>query len=363
MVLNSAHILICRTDNIGDVILTLPITAYLKQQFPGIKISFLCRAYAAPIVEYCSTVDHVIEFESLTDPVAFFRYSDIDAVIFAQPKKALAIAAHKAGIPNRIGNVHRGLFNWLHCNRRLHFTKGRSNNHEAQSNFKYLSPLGLDYLPDCSAIPALYQFNIPNDPPITQVLRQGKFNLIIHPKSNGHGREWSIQQYIALAKLLSNDPRIALLVTGSMNEGKWISEHGPELFQLPNVTDICGKFTLKQLTAFIQSSDGLIASGTGPLHMSAAFGQRTCGLFPGARTMNPSRWGALGVRAKSLAPLKGCPGCKIKNALTCDCMKNISPATVEKIVTSWVNEKYAALQRADASLANENEQEGIRIRD
>lgn len=339
--------LICRTDNIGDVILTLPITAYLKQRFPSVKISFLCRAYAAPVVEYCRTVDEVIAFESLTDPVAFFANSDIDTVIFAQPDKILAIAAHRAGILNRIGNVHRGLFNWLHCNRRLHFTKGRSENHEAQSNFKYLRPLGINYLPDRNAIPALYEFDIPLDPSIDCLLRPDQFNLIIHPKSNGHGREWPISHYVALAQLLSKNPHIALWVTGSAAEGNWITTQAPELLQLPNVTDVCGKFTLQQLASFIQAVDGLIASGTGPLHMSAAFGQRTIGLFPGARTMNPGRWGALGVRAQSLSQQRECPGCKTKHAMTCDCMKNISPDAVGKIVLTWVNEKYASLQHAN----------------
>ena len=42
------HILICRTDNIGDVVLPLPLAGYLKQRFPDARIGFLCRAYAAP---------------------------------------------------------------------------------------------------------------------------------------------------------------------------------------------------------------------------------------------------------------------------------------------------------------------------
>lgn len=319
--------------------MTLPVTAYLKQQFPGIKISFLCRAYAAPVVAYCSTVDQVIELESLTDPVAFFKSADIDTVIFAQPEKALAIAAHKAGVPNRIGNVHRGLFNWIHCNRRLHFTKGRSEVHEAQSNFKYLSPLGIRYSPERSAIAALYQFNIPDDQSVRRLLRPDQFNLILHPKSNGHGREWPISNYTALAELLSINPQIALWITGSAGEGDWITEHAPGLLGMPNVHNVCGKFTLQQLASFIQAADGLIASGTGPLHMSAAFGQRTIGLFPAARPMNPNRWGALGTRARSISPEKECPGCKTKNALTCDCMRKILATTVAKYVLGWINDK------------------------
>jgi ADP-heptose:LPS heptosyltransferase len=52
-----AHLLICRTDNIGDVVLTLPVAGYLKQRFPGIRIGFLCRSYAAPLVRCCDAVD------------------------------------------------------------------------------------------------------------------------------------------------------------------------------------------------------------------------------------------------------------------------------------------------------------------
>lgn len=341
MAIKSSHILICRTDNIGDVILTLPLTAYIKQQFPSAKISFLCRGYAAAVARYCSTIDEVIETERLTDPVAYFAQSDIDIVIFAQLDKRLAAAAHKAKIAVRIGNTYRTWFNWWYCNRPIHFTRGGSESHEAQLNFKYLRPLGIDFIPDRTAIPAMYRFQIPRDPTLEQMLRPYRFNLIVHPKSNGHGREWPSDYFVTLAKSLDKHQGVHLWVTGSEAEGKWLSEHSPELLQLPNVTNVCGKFTLGQLASFIQAADGLIASGTGPLHMSAAFGQRTIGLFPTARSMHPGRWGALGTRAQSLCQPIDCGGCKTKNALTCDCMRNISTDTVEKIVLEWVSQKPA----------------------
>lgn len=343
-----SHIVICRTDNIGDVILTLPLTAYIKQRFPGVKISFLCRAYAAAVVRYCSTVDAVIEMESLADPAAYFAQSDIDVVIFAQLDKRLAAAAHKARIPVRIGNAYRTWFNWWHCNRPVHFTRGGSDSHEAQLNFKYLRPLGIDYIPELAAIPAMYHFKIPHNPALDQMLRPYRFNLIIHPKSNGHGREWPSDYFVQLAKSLGKQQGLHLWVTGSATEGQWLTEHSPELLQLPNVSNVCGKFTLAELACFIHAADGLIASGTGPLHMSAAFGQRTIGLFPGARSMHPGRWGALGIQARSLCqPVVNCNGCKIKHALTCDCMRNISPDLLERNVLEWVDQKLTVDDQVD----------------
>ncbi|MQR00164.1 glycosyltransferase family 9 protein [Glaciimonas soli] len=353
MPIKSQHIMICRTDNIGDVILTLPLTAYLKQHFPSIKISFLCRAYAAPVVRFCQTVDQIVELETLDDPVAYFSASDIDTIVFAQPDKRLAIAAHKANVPNRIGNTYRTWFNWFHCNWRLRFSKGSSTDHEAQLNFHYLRPLGCNAIPDRDTIKNLYHFAIPRDPALEHLISPYAFNLIIHPKSNGHGREWPIEHYVALAHLLSTNQDLHLWVSGSAAEGLWIEKHAPELLQLSNVTNVCGQFTLQQFSEFIHMADGLIASGTGPLHMSAAFGQRTIGLFPGARSMNPSRWGALGARAQSLCqPVVDCQGCKTKNAMTCACMKNILPATVAKTVLQWLTEKRISENTYSTNSAN-----------
>ncbi|NKI68038.1 glycosyl transferase [Collimonas pratensis] len=339
MTMAISHILICRTDNIGDVVLTLPLTAYIKQHFPEIRISFLCRAYAAPVVRYCTTVDAVIEMESLSDPVAFFRQSDIDTVIFAQLDKRLAAAASKARVPVRIGNAYRTWFNWWYCNRPVHFTRGGSDSHEAQLNFKYLRPLGIRYMPKLSELPAMYHFQIPHEAALDRLLQPYRFNLIFHPKSNGHGREWPSDHFVQLAKSLERHPDIHVWVTGSAAEGQWLTEHAPDLLQLPNVSNVCGQFTLAQLACFIQAADGLIASGTGPLHMSAAFGQRTIGLFPTARSMHPGRWGALGPRAQSLSQQMNCPGCKIKHAMTCECMRSITPEQVEKIVLEWLDQK------------------------
>lgn len=54
---------------------------------------------------------------------------------------------------------------------------------------------------------------------------------------------------------------------------------------------------LYQFVSFIRNADGLIASGTGPLHIAAASGINTLGLFPCVRPIHPGRWAPLGERA------------------------------------------------------------------
>ena len=342
MAINSSHVLISRTDNIGDVILTLPIAAYLKQHFPALKISFLCRGYAAPVVRHCRSIDEVVELEGfLEDPSAYFAKANVDTIILAQPLKRMAVIAFKARIRNRIGNARHKLYQMLYCNRRVRFKKGNSEHHEAQFNFEFLRPFGLNTIPDLPEIIKLYDFDIPHVPDIDQLFKAHPFNLILHTKSNGHGREWPISHFTALAKQLGQYPDVRVWLTGSPAEGKWLEVHAAELLQQPNVSNVCGRFTLDQLSSFIKGADGLIASGTGPLHVSAAIGQRTLGLFPPTRPMHPGRWAPLGRRAQALALPVSCAGCVDSKADSCACMENIKPETVADIVLQWRQEAIA----------------------
>ncbi len=162
---------------------------------------------------------------------------------------------------------------------------------------------------------------------------QQAFNLILHPKSNGNGREWPVAHYTELAQLLQAHADIKIWVTGSKAEGDWLQQHAAPLLALPNVSNVCGRFSLGELNAFIAQADGLVASGTGPLHMSAALGQATLGLFPPLRPIDPARWGALGKRAQVLCRSEACAGCP--GAASCSCMADITPQQVAAVVMQW----------------------------
>ncbi len=341
MPLAHAHILISRTDNIGDLVLTLPLAGYLKQQFPACKISFLCRAYAAAVVRACRFVDQVLTLEDLAAPAmqknlgpgmaSLGALGPFDVVIFAFPNRRLAQAAKRAKIPVRVGTSHR-LYHWLYCNRLAHFGRVNSPLHEAQLNFALLKPLGMDYTPDLAEIPALYGVQASGASPALPWSVE-KFHLILHPKSNGNGREWPLDHYVELAKQLQADARVQIWISGSEAEGQQLRELAPELFALPKVASLCGQVDLAGLIEVIGHCGGLVASGTGPLHLAAALGKRTLGLFPPLKPIDPVRWAALGVQAQNLALEMPC---QCPPASTCACMAALSVAQVHGVVQDWV---------------------------
>jgi ADP-heptose:LPS heptosyltransferase len=343
MSLDNSHILLCRTDNIGDVVLTLPLAGYLRRRFPDARIGFLCRSYAAGMVRQCSAIDYVVESDRLGDFPTRLVESGVDTILFGKPDRRLAAMAWTARVKRRVGTSHRW-YHWLYCNRLAHFSRVKSDLHEAQLNFALLKPLGIDHIPALEEIKQLYGLSAPHNEAVAREFGAAGFNLILHPKSNGNGREWPIGHYAELARLLSADAGIRIWITGSTAEGEWLQQHGGDLLAQPNVRSVCGRYTLGELSSFIAQAGGLVASGTGPLHLSAALGQRTLGLFPPIKPIDPARWGALGPRAQVLCRSRPCAGCP--DPAACTCMADLAPQQVADVVRQW---RRTAMQESEES--------------
>jgi ADP-heptose:LPS heptosyltransferase len=294
------HILISRVDAIGDVVLTLPMAAYIKQLLPNAKVSFLGRTYTQPVINTIASVDEFINYDELKrlsepEQVNYLKQQQIDAIIHVLPNKHIAQIARQADIALRIGTTNR-VFHWYTCNKLVKLSRKKSDLHEAQLNLILLKPLSLTQVPSLQDIIAKNDFGNKTEltPDLAAALATDKFNLIIHPKSHGSGMEWGLNNFQELISKLPTH-KFNVIITGSDKEKEllenWISD-------LPEtVIDMTGKMTLNQLIAFISKADGLIASGTGPLHVAALTGINTLGLFPSLRPIHPGRWGPIGPKA------------------------------------------------------------------
>jgi ADP-heptose:LPS heptosyltransferase len=295
------HILISRTDAIGDVVLTLPMAAYIKDLLPGSVVSFLGRTYTQPVINTCAAVDIFMNYDEIkklseAEQIDYLKSKKIDVIIHVFPNKHVAQIARAAGIKLRIGTTNR-VFHWFTCNKLVKLSRKKSDLHEAQLNLILLKPLGLAAVPSLQDIVEHIRFEsrtpLPAD--LAGKLSGDKFNLIIHPKSHGSGMEWGLDNYAGLIDTLPSDI-FNIIITGSDKEkillADWIAT-------LPGtVVDVTGKFSLPQLISFISQADGLIASGTGPLHIAAMAGINTLGLFPSVRPIHPGRWAPLGKKAE-----------------------------------------------------------------
>lgn len=296
------HIILSRTDSIGDVMLTLPSAGLLKERHPGARITFIGRRYTQPVLSRCVHVDESIALEDLLDvgdAGAISRLAALraSAIVHVFPERRMAAWAKHAGIGLRIGTSHRW-WHWLTCNERISLTRRRSDLHEAQLNAKLLAPLGITSVPALGELAALSGFSPPRpEASIAALLRPDRINVVLHPLSKGSAVEWGLDRYAAL--IMALDPqRHHAIVTGTAAEAERYRAALP--LSLGHVTDAGGRCDLHQLIALIGASQAMVAASTGPLHIAAACGITAIGLFADVRPIHPGRWGPIGARAHPL---------------------------------------------------------------
>jgi ADP-heptose:LPS heptosyltransferase len=132
------HIIISRTDAIGDVVLTLPMVQVLKELYKDVHISFIGKSYTIPILNCCTYIDEVVLD---VDFISGKWQPNIkpDAIILVKPEREIAKAAKNRGIKLRVGTSHR-LFHFLYANKLVNFSRKKSDFHEMELNFKLLKP-------------------------------------------------------------------------------------------------------------------------------------------------------------------------------------------------------------------------------
>lgn len=258
-------VIISRTDSIGDVVLTLPMTGYIKEHFPKCKLIFLGRNYTRDVVTLSQYVDEFISWdETKILPKA-------DVIIHVFPVKEIARAAKKAEIGLRVGTTNR-LFHWGTCNKLVKLSRKNSDLHESQLNMKLLEFLNIPTKVKLEEIKNYYGFT-KVEPLSEEWLKQidkTKTNVILHPKSKGSAREWGLENFSELINSLPEN-KFKIFISGTKEEG----EQAKPLFEKHrNVTDLTGKLSLKQFISFISNVDALVAASTGPLHIASALGKK-----------------------------------------------------------------------------------------
>jgi len=322
-------IIISRTDAIGDVILTLPLAGYLKSLFPDQKIIFLGRSYTRAIIESCTFVDAFLDWDAISckrpaEQLNLFTEIGAKVILHVFPRKEIAILARKAGVPIRVGTSNRW-FHWFWCNRLAWFSRRRSELHEACLNFSLLKPFGFKYIPlkeDLFGFTGMKNVK-PLPEPLSELIKPGKFNLVLHPKSKGSAREWGLENFSQLIEILSAD-EFQVFITGTSAEAAEMKEF---LHSLPaHVTDLTGRMSLQELISFINACEGIVACSTGPLHIGAALGKVAVGIYPPIKPMHPARWAPIGPKACTLVVEKECNDCRHQSS--CACILKITPEQV-----------------------------------
>lgn len=334
------NIILSRTDSIGDVMLAMPMAKILKDKFPGIKIALLGRAYTKAAADACIYFDAFIDIEDFLSTQITVNGKRPAAIIHLNTVSKIARRAKELKIPVRVGTAGR-LYHWQTCNYLVRFSRKKSPLHEAQLNLKLLKPFDITGNFSLKTIAQFYGFKQlqPLKDEFASFIKKDKFNVIIHPKSQGNAREWSMENFAALVQLLDAD-KYNVIVSGTESEKKFIE---PLLSIVKNkVTDIIGRIPLGQFISFVNECDALVANSTGPIHIAAALGKDTIGLYPPLKPKHAGRWGPVGIKSQVFTLNKFCEQCELTKDY-CECINSIHPAIIKSALDEIMKKKSQTL--------------------
>lgn len=321
---------VCTGGGVGDLLAATPAVTALARTF-GAPVSVLASPYSAPILSGHPAVGEILTDDGVA-PVreiveAIRQRSFTHAVVFWSTPRVAAIV-HRARIPVRVGQSRR-LYSWRYTIR----VPVRSETGDVTSRW---SDIQMDYARALGAVPRAGDFDIvvPID---AEAQRDAAAALagagvserfVVFHAVRGlplDGIQWPVDSFANVGDALGAAYAATIVLTGTNAERTTLDKIAARM-RSPHA-NLAGATTLRGLAALLENAALVVALDSGPMHIAAAVGTPTVGIFA-LKTDLPQRWKPLGPRVAIVEPSYPCPGCRKETCRTFACYAALDPPAV-----------------------------------
>src|ERR1700691_1574571 len=275
-------ILFVTATRIGDAVLSTGLLAYLIGRYPGASITVAAGPLAAPLFEAVPGLKRII----VVDKKKF-------ALHWA--KIYLAVAAARWDLVIDLRGSAIAYLLW--AGERRTAAKGNSEEHRVRQ---------LARLFDLDPPPAPQLWLAPKHIAVAAILMPPeKPFLAIGPAANWRGKEWRAERFAELAKRLTSAqgplPGARVAVLAALHER---AQAQPVIDALPpgQAVDLVGRADLLTAGAVLRRAALFVGNDTGLMHIAAAAGAPTLGLFGPSLASHYGTWGPLAAFASTAIP-------------------------------------------------------------
>ena len=274
-------ILIVQLWGIGETILTLPAIEALRKKFPKAKIEVLATSRNKGVYFGNKNVDKIITLKLNPFSILAFILTNIkeyDLVIDMEEYLNIsAIISFFAG-KRSIGYSHNS-------RAKLYSIKVRYNDqqHAMQTFLDLVRALDINY--DAAKLQQL-NFSKNDRDFVDKLLKNNKiksndFLVCVAPGAaeSAKCRMWPFDRYAELCDEIISRHKAKVVFIGNKDEIKLIDEMQKKMDNKGNAINTAGKVTLNQLFYLISKCNIFIGNDAGPMHIAAAQGVKTLGLF------------------------------------------------------------------------------------
>jgi heptosyltransferase I len=285
------RICVIRLSHIGDTCHALAVVRAIQDTWPETRLTWIIGKTEAGLMADIPDIEFII-FDKGKGRAA---YADLRAKLRGR-RFDVALCMHASMRVNRIYRmietpVRLGFdfrrareFQWLFTNQRI---DAEDKQHVLDGMMSFARHIG---------VPSRnMRWDIPLSPAHREFARGltavDKPVLIISPCSTQRSRNyrnWSAENYAAAANYAQQKFGCKIVLTGGPSDLE--KQYGRKIADLcgPDLANVIGKTSLKELVAVIEAGDALICPDSGPAHMATAVGTPVIGLYA---TSNPDRTG------------------------------------------------------------------------
>jgi predicted lipopolysaccharide heptosyltransferase III len=310
------NILLIQLKRLGDLILTTPAIAALRQKFPDAKITLIVSHACAPLLPTIPSVDRSYVMQRGPSDIGILiriARTQYDACIDFTRNNRSALLSLLSRAKKRVGSYRIKRRAPFRQKAYTEFVPGRMRDqHMVDYNLSLLEPLGIrDVSPP---VRLLLPAEVCHD--ATELERRYKIYqpfIVFHPGSARIEKFWQPERWAeVITRVMARWHVTAVLTGGSSTQEKAhlaeiesqlprpTSESGPE------IVDLSGKIDLLTLAALIAQARLLVTVDSAPMHLAAATGTPQVILFG---PTNPFHWhprqpNALILQGESPTPVR-----------------------------------------------------------
>ena len=344
-------ILLINPFGIGDVLFSTPLLRILKDNFPNSSICFICNKRTRETIEKSPDIDEVFVFEK-DDYKALWKNNKIACLKeFISFIGKIKNRAFDLAIDMSMGHQYNFFLKLMCVPVRAGFDyKGRGRFLTEKLNFDGFEdrPIGEYY----KELLRMLEFSVKDAPTRIWLTDEDRSyadefcnkkglktdDIIIGIAPGGgisFGREklnfkrWPAEKFSALIKGLINDINAKIILLWGPGE-EYLIEEVVDRIQLPKSSSmrpiIAPRTSIRQLAAFMEKCDCVVANDAGPLHVAVASGAKTVSIF-GPSDENVYGPYPKGPRHKTVTGSMACRPCykkfKIPDCMTLDCLNTL----------------------------------------
>jgi len=289
-------LLVAAGGGIGDTLLAGVVARALRTRFAAVDMVVLPAH--ADLAARIPSVETVIRFGT---PLRA-RYA---AAVVTWATFATALLPWRARIPERVGQARRMYSALFTAKVVVRSELGDRTTHWTEILLDYARAAGCD-LSDAQPEFALRDDDRAAAATLLQVHDlDGPFYLL-HPTRGLSARRsrWPKEGFVTLARRLVARDDVSVLVTGAPEDAEIALAIADAAG--PRVTSIAGATSIGGFGALAARARAVIAMDSGPMHVAAAVGAPTVGLFA-LQSDEPDRWAPRGRRVAVVRPSYPCP--------------------------------------------------------